>query len=142
MYKEKRKQLLYEINKTKILNKVEKLNFFKNTQIIEPLAEWENALKKVIKIDYPTYKLVDFSQLNADYINNIFDFTNNDEIILPYFEESSYWVKAILNNKFDFIKYLLYNKLFNNFCIISLANNKLYDFTLDEQFYNLYILQI
>lgn len=140
--KEKREQLLYEINKRKMLNKVEKLSFFKNAQIIEPLTEWEEALKKVFKIDYPVYKVIDFSQLNTAYINDIFDFADNEEIVLPYFEERDYWIKAILNNKLNFIKYLLDNKCFHSFCIICLSNNKLYDFTLDEQSYNLCIFQM
>ena len=124
--------LLYKINKKKFLNDIKKLNFFKRVELIEPLIEWEIIINQIYNIDFPVYKKLDFDDKFIYNLNNELKFTNNSEILLPFFNETQYWIKAILSDKYLFLKYLSNNNIINNITIISVVNNKVYDIEVGE----------
>lgn len=124
--------LLYKINKKKFLNDIKKLNFFKSVELIEPLIEWEIIINQIYNIDFPVYKKLDFDDKFIYNLNNELKFNNNSEILLPFFNETQYWIKAILLDKYLFLKYLSNNNIINNITIISVVNNKVYDIEVGE----------
>lgn len=130
-----KENLLYKINKQRLMNEIDKFEFWKNIEIIRPIIELESTLKKIYKIDFPVKKIFSIDDNFLDNLNTELEFNNNSEILLPYFNGTEFWVKATLLNKRLFLSYMYDNKIINNITIISIYNsiyNNIYDIEIGE----------
>lgn len=135
----KKNKLLFEKEKREVINYANLIATGSNVEIIDIDENYEKKLAKLYKNNYPIYKRIDIKKLNIYRLSAEISFDNGDAIVLPYFNNTRYWVKMIVGNKEEFLEYMFENGYFNSFSIICPNSKMIYDIELGEQEYEIRI---
>lgn len=141
----KRKEIEFrreKIEKRKLLDCANLIDTGSNIEIIEPIEKYDKKLMEMYKINYPIYRTIDCEELDIQKLSKSICFENEDIIILPYFNNTKYWIKIRIGDKEKFFKYMFINEYLNSFSIICPKQHVIYDITVDEQEYEITIGQI
>lgn len=130
----RKKELLAQKEKIKIIEKANCIKAVKNIEIINPILKYEKKVKDMYNINYPIYK--EFEIVNMELLNFL-NLNNEEKIIIPYFDSTSYWISLIVINKFQFFSYMYENGFFNNITIINISKEEIFDVEIGERKYEM-----
>lgn len=121
--------IILDINKNKLLIEKEKRNVIdcanliatgSNVEIVDINDDHKQKLARLYKNNYPIYKKINSKELSICELSAEINFNNGDAIVLPYFNNTRYWIKIEIGDKEEFLKYMFEEGYFNNFSIICL----------------------
>lgn len=133
----RKEEILIKKEKREVLNTANLIVTGKNIEIIEPIKEYCQRLTEMYGNNYPYYKKISCRHLNIEELAKEIYFNNGDMIILPYFNNTKYWIKIMIGNKVKFLKYMFEKGYFNSFSIICLGEKIMYDIEFGEQEYEI-----
>lgn len=137
----KKNELLNKREKKELLNYANLIITGSNIEIIEPMEEYIQRLKKMYENNYPIDKKIRCKELNIENLSKNFQFNNGHMIILPYFNNTKHWIKLVIGEKEKFLSYMLENGYFNSFSMICLSEKVIYDIEFGEQEYEIRICE-
>lgn len=135
----KKNKLFSEKEKREVMSCANLIATGSNVEIIDVAENHKKKFAKLYKNNYPVYKKIDLGKLNIHSLSEEISFDNGDTIVLPYFNNTRYWIKIMIGNKEEFLEYMYENGYFNSFSIICPNNKTIYDIELGEQEYEIRI---
>ena len=136
---DKRNKILEKREKKELLNYAKLITTGSDIYIIDPIDMCEQKLKEMCSINYPISKKIECKKINIFELSKNIDFNNGDTIILPYFNNTKYWIKLVIGNKEEFMNYMFKKGYFNSFSIICPNKKVIYDIELGELEYEIRI---
>lgn len=136
---DKRNKILEKRDKKELLNYAKSVAAGSDINVIDPIDMYEQKLKEMCSINYPISEKIECKKLNIFELSKYIDFNNGDTIILPYFNNTKYWIKIVIGNKEEFMNYMFKKGCFNSFSIICLNKKVIYDIELGELEYEIRI---
>lgn len=135
----KKDKLLLKKQKKEVINCANLIASGRNIEIIESIENYDIKLRKIYKNNYPVYKKISFRDLSIQKLSTEIRFDTGDTIVLPYFNNTKYWVKIVIGDKEEFLKHMFQKGYFNSLSIICPNKKKIYDIELGEQEYEIRI---
>lgn len=135
----KRNEILEKREKKRLLDYAKLIPTGNDINIIDSIDIYEQKLKEMCSIDYPISKKIECIRLNNSEVSKNIDFNDGDTIILPYFNNTRYWIKIVIGNKEEFLNYMFKKGHFNSFSIVCLNKKIIYDIELGELEYEIRI---
>lgn len=135
----KKNELLTEREKNELLNYAKSIAVGSDMHIIDSIDEYKQRLKEMCSINYPISEKIECVKLNISEFSRNIDFNDGDTIILPYFNNTKYWIKIVIGNKEEFMNYMFKKGYFNSFSIICPNKKVIYDIELGELEYEIRI---
>lgn len=121
------------------LNYANLISIGNNIEIIEPVEEYDQILRKMYANDYAIYKKVSCKEININKLSRYINLNKDDMIMLPYFNSTRFWLKVKIEDKESFLTHMYEHGFFNSFSIICLNEKIIYDIELNEQEYEIRI---
>ena len=135
----KKSQVILEKEKKELINRANLIASVSNAEIISVIEDYKQKLVIMYKNNYPVYKIISFRELSIQKLAAEIGFNNGDTIIVPYFNNTKHWIKVVIGDKEDFLKYLYEKGFLNSFTIICPNNGVIYDIEVGEQEYEIRI---
>ena len=112
-----------EREKNELLNYAKSIAVGSDMHIIDSIDEYKQRLKEMCSINYPISEKIECVKLNISEFSRNIDFNDGDTIILPYFNNTKYWIKMVIDS----------------FSIICINKKIIYDIELGELEYEIRI---
>ncbi len=133
----RKKELLANKEKARITKLANCVKAATDIEIVSPILKYEQKIKEIYKISFPINQECDIGNLELQDLIDLLELDDGEQIVIPYFKSTCYWISFRVMDKLHFIRYLLENNYLSNITIINIGKDTIFDINIGEQKYEL-----